>query len=50
MGKTSYCKKWEETYAWLSPVNADKFMTYCKIYSKPFRIDNSGLSQVKSHE
>ena len=26
MGKTSYCKKWEETYAWLSPVNTDKFM------------------------
>ena len=50
MGKTSYCKKWEETYAWLSPVNTDKFMAYCKICLKSFRIDNIGLSQVKSHE
>ena len=50
MGKTSYCKKWEETYAWLSPVNTDKFMAYCKICLKSFQINNSGLSQVKSHE
>ena len=46
MGKTSYCKKWKKTYAWLSPVDTDKFIAYYKI----FRIDNSGLSQVKSHE
>ena len=50
MGKTSYCKKWEETYAWLSPVNTDKFMAYGQICLKSFRIGNSGLSQVKSHE
>ena len=25
-------------------------MAYCKIFLKSFRIDNSGLSQVKSHE
>ena len=40
----------QERYAWLSPVNTDKFMTYCKICLKSFPIDNSGLSQVKSHE
>ena len=40
----------QERYAWLSPVNTDKFMTYCKICLKSFRIDNSGLSQVKTHE
>ena len=50
MRKTSYCKKWEETHAWLSPVNTDKFMAYCKIRLKSFWIDKSGLSQVKSHE
>ena len=27
-----------------------KFIAYCKICLKSFRIDNSGLSQVKSHE
>ena len=50
MGKTSYCKKREETYSWLSPVNTDKFMAYCKICLKSFQINNSRLSQVKSHE
>ena len=47
MGKTSYCKKWED--AWLSPVNTDKFMAYYKIFLKYFRSDNSELSQVKFH-
>ena len=41
MGKTSYCKNWEEIYTWLIPVNTDMFS---------FQIDNSGFSQVKSHE
>ena len=50
MGKTSYCQKWEEAYAWLSTVNTDKFMAYCNICLKSFRIDNCWLSQVKSHE
>ena len=50
MGKTSYCKKWEETYVWLSPVNTDKFMAYCKICLKSFWTVNSGLSKAKSHE
>ena len=43
MRKTSYYKQWEETYAWLSPVYTDKFIDF-------FWIDNSGLSQIKSHE
>ena len=30
--------------------NTDKFMAYCKVYSKSFQTDNKGLSQVKSHE
>ena len=50
MGSILYCKKWEETYAWLSPVNTDTFMAYCKICLKSSRIDNSRLSQVRSHE
>ena len=40
MGKTSYCQKWEEAYAWLSTVNTDKFMAYCNICLKSFQIDN----------
>ena len=40
MGNTSYRKKWEETYTWLSPVNT-------KLFS--FRIGNSGLSQAMSY-
>ena len=45
MGKTTYCSKWEQGF----PVKNEKYMTYCKICFKLFRIDNSGLSQVKSH-
>ena len=49
MGKTKYCNKWEKTYPWLGKVNQDEYSAYCKLCLKSFRIDNSGISQVKSH-
>ena len=49
MGKTSYRAEWEKFHPWLSGVKTDKCLAYCKICLKTFRIDNSGLSQVKSH-
>ena len=49
MGKTKYCNKWEKTYPWHGKVNQDEYSAYCKLCLKSFRIDNSGISQVKSH-
>ena len=54
--KKSKVKLWERHFIvrsrrkHISPVNTDKFMAYCRICLKSFRIDNSGLLQVKSHE
>ena len=45
MGKTTYCCKWEQSF----PVKNEMSIAYCKICVKSFRIDNSVLSQVKSH-
>lgn len=50
MGKSLCCIKWEETYSWLSQVNEVKHMAYCKLCLNFFRIDNRGLSQVKSYD
>ena len=49
MGKTTYCSKWEQSFAWISPVKNEKYVAYCKIWVKSFRIEKSGLSQVESH-
>ena len=49
MGKTTYCSKWEQSFPWISPVKNEKYMAYCKICVKSFRIEKSGLSQVESH-
>ena len=48
-GVCHYQASWEETYEWLAPVKTDPKSAHCKICVKSFRIDNSGLSQVKSH-
>ena len=49
MGKTTYCSKWEQSFPWISPVKNEKYMACCKICVEPFKIGNSGLSQIKSH-
>ena len=49
MGERTYCSKWEQNFSWISPVKNEKYMAYYKICVKSFRIDKSGLSQVKSH-
>ena len=35
---------------WLSDVKNDNKSAYCKICHRSFRIDNSGVGRVKSHE
>ena len=50
--KTSYLSKWEKDYQWLTSVKKknDKYSACCKLCLKSFRIDGSGIFQVKSHE
>ena len=50
MGKTSFWVAWMEGRTWLAPMRNDVHRAYCKICLKSFKIDGSGLSQVKSHE
>ena len=50
MGKTSFRVAWMEGRTWLAPMRNDVHRAYCKICLKSFKIDGSGLSQVKSHE
>ena len=49
MGKSAYKASWEEEYDWLAPVKTDKHRAFCKRCKKCFRVDGSGVSQVKSH-
>ena len=49
MGKTKYNKDWENEFPWLSPHNGDPSSAYCNVCYKPFKIDNQGVGQVKSH-
>ena len=49
MGITNYQKSWEKEYTWLAPKANDIYSAYCKICLKSFKIDKSGVGQVKSH-
>ena len=49
MGKTAYKKSWENEFPWISPVKKDIFKAYCKTCLKVFKIDGSGICQVRSH-
>ena len=48
-GNCQYKKAWEDPFPWISPVQSDKRSASCSICLKTFRIDNSGIGQVKSH-
>lgn len=47
--KTSYSTEWEKSHNWLQKCT-DKKSAACKICKTTFKVDNGGLSQVKSHE
>ena len=46
--KVSYRPCWESNYSWIKK-DKNAGQAYCSICKTSFRIDNSGLSQVKSH-
>ena len=47
--KVSYRSNWETDYNWIEKDNTNSANAYCRICKSSFRIDNSGLSQVKAH-
>lgn len=49
MGKTKFQQKWMKDFPWLRPVKNDVYQAFCMQCLKKFRVDGSGLSQVKSH-
>lgn len=49
MGKTKFQDKWILEYPFLQPVKNDCYSAFCTICLRKFKIDGSGVSQVKSH-
>ena len=49
MGKTKYRQSWESDFPWLRQVANDVFSAYCDVCLTSFKIDNQGISQVRSH-
>ena len=45
--KVSYCPCWETSYSWIKKDNRD--CAHCSVCKRSFRINNSGLPQVKGH-
>ena len=48
-GTCKYQKSWEKDYPWVSSVRTDLQSAYCGICLKSFKINNSGVGQLKSH-
>ena len=47
--QTSYCESWEKEFPFLRGIPTDKYRGLCVACNKTFRIDGSGISQVRSH-
>ena len=48
-GICKYQKAWEKDYPWVSSVRTDPQLVSCGICLKSFKINNSGLDQLKGH-
>ena len=48
-GTCKYQKSWEKDYPWVSSVRTDPQSAYCGISLKSFKINDSDVSQLKSH-
>ena len=49
MGKTKYQVSGQTEFPWLSRNTSHPYSAYCAVCLKSFKIDNQGISQVKSH-
>ena len=48
MGKATYREAWEKDFGWLKRT-VDSSCAFCKLCQKTFKIDASGIFQVKLH-
>lgn len=46
---TKYRHQWKNSYKWLDEVKDDPFSAKCTICECVFRINSSGVTQVKNH-
>ena len=49
MGKTRFQQDWKKEKPWVKEVDGDVYQAFCTLCFKRFRIDGSGISQVRSH-
>ena len=49
MGKTKYQEQWEKEFSWIEKVKTDCYSAFSKNRLQRFRIDSSGICQVRSH-
>ena len=47
--QTKYSSEWEKEYKFLKASSSSVYKATCTYCSTEFKIDNQGLSQVKSH-
>lgn len=48
IGQT-YKQLWDKSFPWLSPVKANKHLSYCNLCKAESRVDGNGRSQVVAH-
>lgn len=46
---TKYSSEWERSFSWLKKCPSDTSSAMCKACNSTFKIDGSGIAQVKSH-
>ena len=47
--KTAHREEWEIDFNWLTKCTENISKAYCTICKRSFKIDNSGLAQVRAH-
>ena len=47
--KTTYCESWEKEFPFLRAAPNDQYRGLCVACNKTFKVDGSGILQVRSH-
>lgn len=46
---TKFRRQWKDSFKWLTEVKGDPFSAKCTICECVFRVNSSGITQVKDH-
>ena len=49
MGKTKYQEHQEIDFYWIQKIKTDCYTAFCKTFLQRFKIDSSGICQVRSY-